>query len=171
MIVSLEKINELETFYDLNIESEKILLEDEFAKLKTNVNISGLLSKKEEIIRFEGKLQTAILLICDRCLTETEKDFFIEIDERFVDKSIEILVNEKEITEEDLNVSVLESNTFDFSEVAREQLLLQLATHFVCQENCQGLCQTCKANKNIEDCNCNQKEIDPRWSALKNLVK
>lgn len=171
MIVSLEKISEQETFYDFNIEPEKILLDDEFTKLKTTVNISGLLTKKDENVRFQGKIQTAILLICDRCLTETEKEFLIEIDERFVDKSKDILVNEKEIIEEDLNISVLESNTFDFSEVAREQLLLQLATHFVCQENCQGLCQTCKANKNIEDCNCNQKEIDPRWSALKNLIK
>ena len=171
MIVSLEKINEQEAFYDFNIEPENVLLDDEFAKLTTVVNISGLLSKKEENIRFLGKLRTSISLICDRCLAETEEDFLIEIDERFVDKSIDTLAIEKEIIEEDLNISVLESNSLDFSEVAREQLLLQLATHFVCQKNCQGLCQTCKANKNIEDCNCNQKEIDPRWSALKKLIK
>jgi uncharacterized protein len=55
------------------------------------------------------------------------------------------------------------------TELVREQILLAVPEQVFCREDCKGLCLKCSANRNLIDCNCEEKEIDPRWAALKNL--
>jgi uncharacterized protein len=57
----------------------------------------------------------------------------------------------------------------DLTELAREQILLNLPSQVFCREDCQGLCQKCGANLNLIDCSCEESEVDPRWAALRNL--
>ncbi|PYS67386.1 MAG: hypothetical protein DMF69_23170, partial [Acidobacteria bacterium] len=52
----------------------------------------------------------------------------------------------------------------------KEQILLAVPSRSLCTENCKGFCPTCGADKNAGDCGCDEKDIDPRWAALKNLV-
>jgi uncharacterized protein len=74
-----------------------------------------------------------------------------------------------ELQEEDLSVAVFEDARIDIDELVREQLLLALPTRALCKEECQGLCPVCGANKNSGQCACETREIDPRWSGLKDL--
>jgi uncharacterized protein len=170
MIINSNNINEQKTEFDFTIEASEISLFEENVKLESSVKISGFVHKQNEKIQVLGKLITLLSINCDRCLAVIEKNFEIDIDAVFVDKNNESQLAEREIGDEDLNVSVLESDELDFAFVAREQILIELPTHFLCTDDCKGLCQKCRINKNIEDCSCNQKEIDPRWSALKNLT-
>ena len=48
-------------------------------------------------------------------------------------------------------------------------LLLNLPEQVLCKEDCKGLCPECGTNLNLKDCDCGDKDIDPRWAALKNL--
>jgi uncharacterized protein len=68
-----------------------------------------------------------------------------------------------------LEIAILESNNIDVAELVREQILLNLPEQVFCAEDCKGLCPQCGANRNLIDCKCEEKEIDPRWAALKNL--
>ena len=68
-----------------------------------------------------------------------------------------------------MDVSVIEGFEIDLTELVREQILLNLPEQVFCREDCKGLCEKCGANRNLINCNCEEKEIDPRWSALKNL--
>ena len=76
---------------------------------------------------------------------------------------------EAELRIEDLDVSIYEGDKIDLSELVREQIILNLPEKIFCSEDCKGLCAKCGANRNLIDCNCDKKELDPRWAALKNL--
>jgi uncharacterized protein len=43
-------------------------------------------------------------------------------------------------------------------------------TQVLCRDDCKGLCAKCGANLNLADCDCEDKEIDPRWAELKRLA-
>lgn len=57
----------------------------------------------------------------------------------------------------------------DLDPILREQVLLALPMHAVCREDCRGLCSQCGQNLNEQQCACDQKVIDPRLAALKNI--
>ncbi len=76
-----------------------------------------------------------------------------------------------ELQKDDLIRSVYEGDAVDLDELVREQILLALPTRTLCREECKGLCPECGANLNAGECDCAQKEIDPRWAALADLKK
>ncbi|HEX8637491.1 MAG TPA: DUF177 domain-containing protein, partial [Pyrinomonadaceae bacterium] len=67
------------------------------------------------------------------------------------------------------DIAVLDNNKIDVAEIVREQILLNLPEPVYCRDDCKGLCPQCGANRNLIDCKCEEKEIDPRWAALKGL--
>ena len=70
---------------------------------------------------------------------------------------------------EDLSTDVLPDGRIELNDIVREQILLNLPEQVFCTEECKGLCPKCGADRNLINCNCEETEIDPRWSALKNL--
>jgi len=64
-----------------------------------------------------------------------------------------------------------EGDAVDLDELVREQILLALPSRRLCREECKGLCPTCGADLNAGRCACEQREVDPRWSALADLDK
>jgi uncharacterized metal-binding protein YceD (DUF177 family) len=78
---------------------------------------------------------------------------------------------EAEIRGDDLEVAVYEDERIDLSELAREQILLHLPTQTFCRADCKGLCPKCKVNRNLQNCGCEEKDIDPRWAKLKDLKR
>ncbi|HEV7684362.1 MAG TPA: DUF177 domain-containing protein, partial [Pyrinomonadaceae bacterium] len=55
-------------------------------------------------------------------------------------------------------------------ELVTEELLLAIPDHVLCNDNCKGICPVCGKDRNSVDCNCETKEVDPRWAGLKVLV-
>ena len=39
----------------------------------------------------------------------------------------------------------------------------------LCQEDCKGICPRCGTNRNRQECRCEEKFVDTRWDALRNL--
>ena len=74
-----------------------------------------------------------------------------------------------ELGEEDMALSIFDGEFIDIDGIVREELLLAVPTHSICQESCKGFCSVCGADRNVTDCNCDAQEIDPRWSGLKDL--
>jgi uncharacterized protein len=64
---------------------------------------------------------------------------------------------------------VFDGEALDVDEIVKEQILLAVPTRMLCREDCKGICPQCGVDKNTGECNCETKEIDPRWAALKNL--
>ena len=70
---------------------------------------------------------------------------------------------------QDTDEEVFDGKTIDLDPIVREQVLLALPMGVVCREDCQGLCAQCGQNLNEKKCGCEQRVIDPRLAALKDI--
>ena len=156
--------------FDVKIEPDLIDLGEEFGRLTESLQIVGSLTKKIVQIDVDGKINGEIELECSRCLVNSTTKIENNFNVAFVTKEYFTTEIEAELNEKDLEVSLYDGETIDIIEVAREQLLLEIPTHFVCKTDCKGLCPKCGTNLNNKTCNCETKELDPRWSELQKLI-
>lgn len=152
-------------------EPGEIDLNDETASVAGRLEVSGAAHKTAAGADVKGKIAGKLEIACDRCLKSLES----VIDIQFEDDFITLDVYEKNAAENhqvagaDLDVAVYDGERIDVDELVREQILLNLPARQLCEENCAGLCETCGANKNTENCSCEAETIDPRWRALEDL--
>lgn len=169
MIVDLFAIKDATGSFDFTIEPTEIDLESDAARVKNAVEVQGKLKKGIVQTDVEGAISTVVETECDRCLLSFEKPLDFSFNAAFVTADNYTQAREAELNQDDLEISIFGGDKIDLSELAREQIILNLPEQNFCRENCRGLCPKCGANRNLIDCNCEETEIDPRWSALKNL--
>lgn len=169
MIVDLITLGNSPHHFEFSLTPEEIDLESETAKLKNEIRVEGVLTKHIAQTDIEGTISTETETECTRCLLAVERNFEFVFEAAFVTEENYTQTKEAEINAKDLDVSVFEGDKIDLTELVREQILLNLPEQVFCKEDCKGLCEKCGANRNLIDCNCIEKEVDPRWSALKNL--
>ncbi len=169
MIVDVALLKDAQISFDFLIAPNEIDLEGEAIKLKDVVKIEGELKRGIARTDVQGKIAAEIEVECNRCLQTAEISLEFPFDAVFVTAENYTQEKEAQLKADDLEVSVFEGDKLDLTELVREQILLNLPTQIFCREDCQGLCQKCGANLNLIDCNCEEKEIDPRWAVLKNL--
>ena len=169
MIIELFSVKDSPHKFEFTLAPTELELEQENVKLVETVKAVGELTKGIAQIDIEGVIWAKAEIECTRCLQPIEKDFEIPFKASFI--SPEDLTKEKEaeLNESDLDVSVYEDEKIDLTELVREQIILNLPEQIFCREDCKGLCAKCGENRNLIDCKCEEKEIDPRWAALKNL--
>ena len=110
-----------------------------------------------------GKLHTTIHGVCDRCASDFDSYVEFPIDVVLVTE----LANEEN---EDEWVFPLEGDSADLEDIVRTVFVLNLDSQLLCKPDCKGLCCRCGKNLNVEGCTC-QKELDPRFAALKQLLE
>ncbi len=169
MIIDLFKVKNSPHKFEFSLAPTEIEIEQPNARLIDNVKTVGELTKGIAQIDVEGTISAKVEIECPRCLEPVEKDLEIPFKASFIAPEHFTEEKESELNETDLDVSVYEDGKIDMSELVREQLILNLPEQFFCSEGCKGLCDKCGANRNLIDCKCIKKEIDPRWAALKNL--
>ena len=114
------------------------------------------------VLVMKGNVTTTIHGICDRCATEFSRDIDFPIDAVLVTE----LSNEEN---EDEWVFPLVGDSADLDDIVRTVFVLNLDSKLLCKDDCKGLCCRCGKNLNDGPCSC-EKEIDPRWAALKQLL-
>jgi uncharacterized protein len=169
MIVDLTQAADAPVEFDFTLAPEEIDLDGDEGRLKGPARVAGKLTKHIAHTDVEGVINAEIELECTRCLEKIDKNFEIPFQAAFVAPENYTQAKEAELQAGDLDVSVLEGNEIDLTELVREQILLNLPEQVFCREDCKGLCEKCGANRNLINCNCLEQEIDPRWAALKNL--
>lgn len=149
---------------------EELDLQDEWVSLVVPPVVSGQIRRDGARVKINGKLAAKLQLECDRCL----KLIQLPVDSRF---KLEYVTREDyeaqqafELTEDELDLSIFDGEVIDLDELLREELLLAVPTHLLCQENCKGVCPTCGVDRNSTDCRCGSDQIDPRWAGLEKLV-
>jgi uncharacterized protein len=169
MIVDLGVLEKSVLPFEFSIQPSEINLDEETAELNGVVEVEGELKKGIVQTDVSGKISAPLLLECTRCLNAIEQNLEFSFEAAFVGPEHYSDAKEVGLSEADLSVSLLEDEKIDLKELAREQILLNLPEQIFCTEDCKGLCDKCGANRNLINCNCEEKEIDPRWAALKNL--
>ncbi|MBY0244750.1 MAG: DUF177 domain-containing protein [Sphingobacteriaceae bacterium] len=130
-----------------------------------NLNVKVDMEKQETMLILNFTIKGDIQLSCDTCLA----DFLspIEIKERQIVK-----FGENDIIEDDLEIIVLNKNenTIDISSVLYEVINVSVPYIKNCEENGNQKCDQEMIEKlaslRIKEEN---KNIDPRWDALKNI--
>ena len=154
----------VETVYD----ASEIDLDSEDARLISNAQFQGETERVGGKAHLRGTIDSQVQTTCSRCLETVDQGLAITFDDVFVDRSNQEI--DLELSEELLDESIVENGLIDLKEVVREQILLALPEHPLCKEECRGLCPKCGENRNLISCRCEENEMDPRWSALKDII-
>jgi uncharacterized protein len=168
MIIDLITLEKPPHSFEHTLAPDEIDLESEPVNLKSNVRIEAAITMQITQTDIEGKIFSAVELDCTRCLQKIEQMLDFPFEAVFVTEE-NYTRAEAELNAQDLDVSIFDGAKIDLSGLVREQIILNLPAQIFCSENCKGLCQKCGVNRNLINCNCEEKEIDPRWAALKNL--
>ena len=166
MYIDLTKLSDGFKKFDEKIEVE---LNEESARILEPIRIFGQLKKGIVQVDIEGEIEANIEMECSRCLSPIESLLEIPYKVGYITEEHYTKEKERELHGDELELAIYDGEKIDLTELAAEQILLNVPTQFFCQENCQGLCPKCGANLNTNSCSCETKEIDPRWSALKKL--
>ncbi len=121
-------------------------------------------------IRVEGHLETKIELPCARCLEAVVEDVSRSFDLLYAPMPKDLKPEtEERLKEDDSEIAFFEGEGIFLADVLREQVLLALPMKAICQSDCRGLCPTCGANLNHEECRCETHATDPRLAPLARL--
>jgi len=126
------------------------------------VMAEGMVRNTAGVLVMTGAITTCIHGTCDRCANPFDREIYFPIDVVLVTE----MANEEN---EDEWVFPLEGDSADLDDIVRTVFVLNLDSKLLCKEDCKGLCHRCGKNLNEGPCNC-QKELDPRFAALKQLL-
>ncbi len=169
MRIEVERLESGDKTFAHTYEPEELILDEERARLVEAPQVRVHASRKGSEVRLRGAITARAEVDCDRCLKSIAVPVETEFDVTYIPASEYIESDKAELQEEDLVASVYEGDAIDLDEIVREQVLLALPARALCLEECKGLCPVCGVDRNTNDCACEDKETDPRWSALKNL--
>lgn len=147
-----------------------VVLEDDRLRLLVAPTVSGETRQKGRRVHVSGRLTARVQVECDRCLKLVELPVDSEFKLEYVTAEDYQAQQAVELTEEDLDLSVFDGDVIEIDELVTEELLLAVPDQMLCNENCKGICAMCGADRNSTDCECETKQIDPRWAGLKELV-
>jgi uncharacterized protein len=128
------------------------------------------LSKTQEGVLVDAKLDVDAVLTCGRCLGEYPLNLTLDIEEEFfliVDLNTGHSMSAPVDSEGE---QIDEAFTLDLSEVVRQYIITNTPMKPLCSVECSGLCQSCGANLNLQECQCGKPAIDPRWGDLAGLL-
>ena len=126
------------------------------------VKAEGMVRNTAGVLVMTGEITTCIHGTCDRCTAAFDREINLPINVVLVTE----MANEEN---EDEWVFPLEGDSADLDDIVRTVFVLNLDSKLLCKEDCAGLCHRCGKNLNEGPCNC-QKELDPRFAALKQLL-
>jgi uncharacterized protein len=133
---------------------------------RSPINIRVSLQKFQQNFMLDLEVTTQAEFNCDRCLKEFSGE--IKNTDRIAFTLNPHLSDAGEQGIRTINPQLME---IDLKEDTRELLLLALPSKKLCSASCKGICADCGADLNVQECRCKHEKTDPRWDALKKMVK
>jgi uncharacterized protein len=133
--------------------------------LQSEVNIK----KAGRSVLITGKVQTTLRLQCVRCLKEFSYPFSTTFELTLHPLKEAPSEEETELGSEEMESSFFEGGEIHLSEIACEQIFLEIPYQPHCQEGCKGFCPICGKDLNLSSCECVKEELTSGFSALKKL--
>ena len=169
MIIDLEKIQDLpfEWSETLHLEAEQL---EHFELLELGeISWQGRVERLVPGFLLRARANYDQTLACVCCLEAWRRPVEAEVELMVIVGTAEPATGEYELSESDLALHFIEEDKLDTMPLVREQVELNLPMRALCKEDCAGICPRCGANRNETDCDCEESEPDPRWSALQQL--
>jgi len=116
-----------------------------------------------------GKVNTSLQMRCVRCL----KEFSFPISSTFEITLYPLketsLTEEAELRKDEMESSFYGGGEIHLSEIACEQIFLEIPYKPLCQETCKGLCPKCGKDLSLTSCECMNEGFVSSFSALQKL--
>ncbi|MBI2188768.1 MAG: DUF177 domain-containing protein [Acidobacteria bacterium] len=138
-------------------------------RIVSPVELAFDIHKDRDRFRLVGSVHADLELTCSRCLEPFAITVGAPFDLRYLPASAISTEPEREVADEDLDLSYYRDDRIDLNELLREQFYLALPMKPLCREDCRGLCPQCGANLNTAACGCASTWDDPRLAALNAL--
>ncbi len=129
--------------------------------LSKPVTFDGVVSNKADLVELKAVIMYTVTAPCDRCGVMTEHLCTVK-----VDKVLAVSVQ----SEENDHILLTPDRMLDLDEFIYSEVVVSFPSKHLCREDCRGLCPQCGRNLNEGDCDCPKTEIDPRLSALAELL-
>lgn len=137
--------------------------------LETPLQSEAKIKKAGQSVLITGKVETTLRLQCIRCL----KEFSYPLSSTFeltLHPSKEAPSEEEvELASDEMESSFFEGGEIHLSEVACEQIFLEIPYQPICQEDCKGLCSICGKDLNLSPCGCLKEKFTSGFSVLQKL--
>lgn len=132
-----------------------------FFPLSEPVKFDGTVSNKTSLVELDATIRYSYNAPCDRCGIATVKEHKI-----CVKKSLAPAIE----GEDSDSILLVPDMKLDLDEFIYAEVIVSLPMKHLCSETCKGICAKCGKNLNDGECDCPKKEIDPRLSALAELL-
>jgi len=127
------------------------------------------IKKSGQSVWINGKVETTLRVQCVRCLKEFSSPISTAFDLTLHPVKEAPSDEEVELGSEEMESSFFEGGEIHLSEIACEQIFLELPYQPLCQEGCKGLCPICGSDLNLSSCECVKEEFPSGFSGLKKL--
>jgi uncharacterized protein len=135
----------------------------EVATVREDRPVEGdlLMESVVEGILVSGQLAGTFHLRCARCLKEFDAPFAVEISEMFT----------RAPTEDTEEYPLAPEGLLEPEQMVRDAVGVELPFSPLCRPDCLGLCPVCGGDRNVGECPGDHEEVDPRWSALDQILR
>jgi len=120
-------------------------------------------------ILIEGRVHATLRLQCVRCLKEFSYPLSSTFELTLYPLKETPFEEDTELGSEEIESSFFEGGELHLSEIACEQIFLEIPYQPLCQEGCKGLCSICGKDLNLSTCECVKEEFTSGFSVLKKL--
>src|SRR5215813_5604558 len=107
------------------------------------IEVKGQFHRQHGEIELRGELQTKVSVPCGRCLKEVELPIDVKFAERFAAAVSWRGDEQHELSQQDLNLGLVEGEAIELDELVKEEILLALPGQVLCGESCKGICPGC----------------------------
>ena len=125
------------------------------------VSVRGTVKSLDGFAQLSAEVLFDFSIPCDRCTKQINRRYHYTFSHSLV-LSLE--------NEDDDSYIQIQEYKLDLDELIRADILLELPTKYLCDEDCKGLCPVCGKNLNDGTCDCEIHQIDPRLEVLKKLI-
>jgi uncharacterized protein len=125
--------------------------------------------KSGRLVLISGKVQTELRLQCVRCLKEFPYPLSTTFELTLQPLKEAPSEEETELGSEEMELNFFEGGEIHLSEIACEQIFLEIPYQPLCQAGCKGLCPICGKDLNLSACECVKEEPTSAFSALEKL--
>lgn len=138
---------------------------EEVAITKAPLVLGKIRNLDGTMLECSGTISLTVTMPCSRCLKEVELPLLLEFTQRFVPAEAAGEAGGDEDAE------VFSEYRLELLDFIINEIRLGIPMKVLCREDCKGLCPKCGRDLNEGPCGCDLHEEDPRWDALKDLLR
>lgn len=123
-----------------------------------------IVNQENKRLLITGETDVIIAIPCDRCLEEVPTEIHLTFD-----KKIPLEESEVSKEEEAEEADYMTGFHLDVDRLVYDEILVNWPMKVLCKDDCKGICRKCGANLNLQECDCENTELDPRMAAIQDV--